>query len=102
MCKKITALLWAFVGVGLACAQPLDLNKANEIELDGLQGVGPALTRQVLAERNKAPFTDWADVTRRIKGIGPQKASRLSEQGVRVQGQAFADQPTAKPPQVSP
>jgi len=102
MSKKITILFGVFMGVGLASAQPIDLNKASEIELDGLQGVGPALTRQVLAERDKAPFTDWADVTRRVKGIGPQKAQRLSEQGVRVQGQALADQPATKPPMVSP
>lgn len=91
MFKKTTALLWAIVGAGLVCAQSIDLNQASEIELDGLQGVGPALTREVLRERNKAPFKDWADVTRRVKGIGPQKANRLSAQGVRVQDQAFAD-----------
>jgi competence protein ComEA len=102
MFKKITALLWVFIGTGLAWAQPIDLNKASEIELDGLAGVGPALTREVLRERDKAPFQDWADVTRRVRGIGPQKASRLSEQGVRVQGQAFASQRATPSPQVRP
>lgn len=92
MWKKITACWWALAGIGLAWAQTLELNLATEITLDGLKGVGPALTREVLSERDKAAFKDWSDVTRRVKGIGPRKASQLSEQGVRVQGQAFVGQ----------
>lgn len=96
MLKKITACGWA-LACGLAGAQAIDLNQATEITLDGLKGVGPALTREVLSERDKAPFQDWNDVTRRVKGIGPRKASQLSEQGVRVQGQPFAEQASAQP-----
>ena len=96
MLKKITVFLWAWVCMGQAGAQAIDLNQATEITLDGLKGVGPALTREVLNAREKAPFKDWDDVTRRVKGIGPQKANNLSEQGVRVQGQAFPGPPSAK------
>lgn len=91
MLKKIMALLWAVGWLGLALAQTLELNKASEMELDGLKGVGPVLTREIMSQRQKAPFKDWADVTSRVKGMGPQKASSLSAQGVRVQGQGFAD-----------
>lgn len=98
MLKKIMALLWALGGVGLALAQTLDLNQASEMELDGLKGVGPALTREIMGQRQKAPFKDWADVTRRVKGMGPQKASSLSAQGVRVQGQLFSDNAPQQPP----
>lgn len=97
MLKSITTLFWVFSLSGLAWAQQIDLNQATEIELDGLQGVGPSLTRVVLNERKKAPFKDWADVTQRVKGIGAQKARKLSEQGVRVQGQAFVTAPLAPP-----
>ena len=96
MLKKITACGWALAW-GLAGAQVIDLNQATEITLDGLKGVGPALTREVLSERDKAPFKDWNDVTRRVKGIGPRKANQLSEQGVRVQGLPFAEQTSAQP-----
>lgn len=91
MVKKIMTVLWAVCWVGLALAQTLDLNKASEMELDGLKGVGPVLTREIMGQRQKAPFKDWADVTSRVKGMGPQKASSLSAQGVRVQGQGFGD-----------
>ena len=89
MLKVITGFLLALGFIATAWSQELDLNKASEMELDGLNGVGPAMTRQVMNERLKSPFKDWADVTARIKGIGPQKANSLSAQGVRVQGLAF-------------
>jgi competence protein ComEA len=98
MLKKIAGVLLAVGFAGLTWAQPIDLNKATEIELDGLKGVGPVLTQEVMSERKKAPFKDWDDVTSRVKGIGPQKASNLSEQGVRVQGNAYAGKTAEKKP----
>jgi competence protein ComEA len=89
MLKKITGALLAFGFAGLTWAQQLDLNKATEVELDALKGVGPVLTKAVMDERKKAPFKNWEDATSRVKGLGPQKASSLSEQGVRVQGSAY-------------
>lgn len=98
MLKKIAAVLLAIAFAGLSMAQSIDLNKATEIELDGLKGVGPTLTREVMSERKKAPFRDWPDVMQRVKGIGPKKATSLSEQGVRVQGQGYAQAPASTPP----
>jgi competence protein ComEA len=89
MLKKITGALLAFGFAGLTWAQQIDLNKATEVELDALKGVGPVLTKAVMDERKKAPFKNWDDATSRVKGLGPQKASSLSEQGVRVQGSAY-------------
>lgn len=79
---------------GIAWAQ-VDLNKAQEIELDGLNGLGPTMTRAIMNERQKAPFRDWIDVMQRVKGIGPKKAASLSEQGVRVQGQPYGHAPAS-------
>jgi len=91
MCKNITILLAAIGFAGFVCAQT-ELNQASEIELDGLNGLGPAVTRQILAERDKSPFKDWPDAMRRIKGIGPHKAIRLSQQGLRIHGAPYPDQ----------
>ena len=96
MIKKIAAAIATVLWAGIAWAQ-VDLNKATEIDLDGLKGVGPALTREVMTERKKAPFRDWSDVMQRVKGIGPKKAANLSEQGVRVQGQGYGQAPPASP-----
>ncbi len=70
----------------LAWAQ-LDINQASEADLDSLLGVGPALTARILSQRSQAPFVDWADLMRRVKGIRPHTARRLDEQGVTVNGQ---------------
>ena len=89
MLKKITGALLALGFAGMTWAQQIDLNKATEVELDALKGVGPVLTKAVMDERKKAPFKNWEDATTRVKGLGPQKASSLSDQGVRVQGSAY-------------
>jgi competence protein ComEA len=89
MLNKITGALLAFGFASLTWAQQIDLNKATEVELDALKGLGPALTKAVMDERKKAPFKNWEDATSRVKGLGPQKASSLSEQGVRVQGSPY-------------
>ncbi len=67
----------------------VDVNQATEAQLDGLRGLGPATTRQILAERSKAPFKDWQDLLSRVKGLGPATAPRLSAEGLTVEGQAY-------------
>lgn len=68
-------------------APPLDVNQASEADLDSLRGVGPALTARILAQRAQAPFADWADLLRRVKGIRSTTAQHLAEQGLTVNGQ---------------
>ncbi len=89
---KISAGIVSILWMGVAWAQ-VDLNHAKEMDLDGLNGVGPTMTREIMRERQKTPFRDWADVMQRVKGIGPKKAASLSEQGVRVQGQGYGQAP---------
>lgn len=96
MIGKTATMLMTGLFAGLSWAQ-IELNKATEIDLDGLMGVGPSLTRQVLNERQKGAFTDWPDVMQRIKGIGPKKAASLSDQGLRVQGQLYTPSAFALP-----
>lgn len=85
MIPKTTVVLAAGLFAGLSWSQ-VELNQASEIDLDGLKGFGPAITRQVLTERQKAPFKDWRDLRQRIKGLGHQKATQLSAQGAQVNG----------------
>lgn len=88
MIPKTTAVLVTGLFAGL-CLADIELNTATEIDLDGLKGIGPATTRQVLAERQKAPFKDWPDVLARIRGLGQHKAMQLSDQGLRVEGAPY-------------
>ena len=79
--------LW--LAARLASAQTVDVAQAREIDLDGLRGLGPATTRIILQERERQPFKDWQDLMQRTPGIGPRKATQLSTQGLRVQGQSY-------------
>ena len=73
---------WAMFGV-----QALDINQANEAELDSFKGMGPALTAKVLQARAQAPFANWDDLAQRVSGMGAQKLKRFSQQGMTVNGQ---------------
>jgi competence protein ComEA len=71
----------------------LDINQANEAELDSVKGMGPALSAKVLTARAQGPFKDWADLMQRVSGIRQNKAKQFSEQGLTVNGQAFNTKP---------
>ena len=70
----------------------LELNQASEAELDGLRGIGPPFTRRLLAAREQRVFTDWQDLRKRVKGMGPKLSLSLSEQGLTVNGEKFQAQ----------
>ncbi|NBW26149.1 MAG: helix-hairpin-helix domain-containing protein [Betaproteobacteria bacterium] len=79
-------MLLALAG-GLCAAT--DINQANEAELDSIRGFGPPTTARILQERAKAPFADWADLMRRVKGIKQARARQLSNEGLTVNGQPY-------------
>jgi competence protein ComEA len=81
---KATALFLLFAlatGQGLAA---VEANTATEAELDSVKGLGPASTARIMKAREQKPFKDWADFTRRVKGIKPAAAAKLSDAGLTV------------------
>ena len=87
MRKKIIAFL-ACLPLSLALAG-VEINQASEADLDGIKGLGPATTRLILAERQKAEFKSWADLISRVKGLGENSAAKLSEAGLSVNGVGY-------------
>jgi competence protein ComEA len=81
--------------IGLSCwvicaaGSALEINQANEAELDSLKGMGPALSRHVLKARAEGEFQSWADVLQRVSGMGRGKAKQFSAQGLTVNGQPY-------------
>lgn len=73
---------------------PLEINAATQAQLESLPGIGPALAEKMLAARQAAPFTGWADLRRRVRGIGPRLAHKLSGAGLRVAGREFVETDT--------
>lgn len=91
MLKKIltlVALLYAAV-----CFAAVDVNKATAAELDGVKGIGPAISAKIVDERAKGSFKDWNDFIVRIKGIGEANAAKLSAEGLTVGGTGYKGVP---------
>ena len=95
--RTLLALIPALAALppGHAQGAPLELNSASRAELESLPGVGPELASRLLAARTQAPIGDWAELRRRVRGIGEANARRLSAHGLRIQGQAYASAPSA-------
>ncbi len=88
MIKKLMLAIAALAAsAGFAFAQ-VDVNKADEAALNGVKGLGPSTTKTILDERAKGEFKDWADLQKRVKGMGEKKAAKLSEAGLQVNGKA--------------
>lgn len=61
----------------LALGRKLDLNSASEEELALLPGVGPALARRLVSERQeRGRFRTWAEVDA-VSGVGDAKLRTL-------------------------
>lgn len=87
MLKKLLFAVAAFVvSTGFAFAQ-VEVNKADQAALDGVKGIGPAMSKTILDERKKGgDFKDWPDLEGRVKGIREKKATKLSDAGLTVNG----------------
>lgn len=87
MLKKILAILvMLYATVSFAA---VDVNKATAAELDGLKGIGPAISGKILDERKKGSFKDWQDFIDRVKGVGEKNAVTFSAEGMTVNGATF-------------
>lgn len=92
MFKKILAF---FAAMSLMAAfAAVDVNKGSEAELDSIKGIGPAKSKQIVAERKKGEFKSWEDFISRVKGMGEASAAKLSAEGLTVSGASY--KPAAK------
>jgi competence protein ComEA len=94
MIKKIMLAVATLVAsMGFAFAQ-VDVNKADASALDGVKGIGPAMSKTIIDARTKGgDFKDWADFEKRVKGVGDKRATQLSKAGLQVNGQSKAGAP---------
>jgi competence protein ComEA len=86
--KFLLAIATLIMTMGFAFAQ-VEVNKADQAALDGVKGIGPSLSKTIIAERKKnGDFKDWADLQKRVKGIGDKSSDKLSQAGLTVNGQS--------------
>ena len=93
MLKKILFLLtFLYAAVSFAA---VDANQASAADLDGIKGIGPAISGKILDERKKGDFKDWNDFISRVKGLREKSAAKFSAQGLTVNGSAYNGAPAA-------
>lgn len=82
----------------------VEANRASPEDLMAIKGIGPATSQRIVEARDHQAFTHWNDFIQRVRGIGPTRAARLSEQGLRVNGQPFENETTGlyRPPSPQP
>ena len=91
MLKKFFAALMMLCAFAAMAA--VDVNKANDAQLDGIKGIGPTTSKAILDERKKGDFKNWGDLVIRVKGMGEKRAAQLSEAGLTVNGEAYKGAP---------
>jgi competence protein ComEA len=101
MMKQLMLGLLSLIAVMQFAFAQVDVNKGDAAALDSVKGVGPAKSRLIIDERTKnGDYKDWADLQKRVKGIGAKSAAKLSAAGLLVNGQPFdgaaAPQPAGK------
>ncbi len=91
MLRRLNAFVFAAL-TALACQAfaAVDVNKANQAELETVKGIGPALSTKILDARKSAAFKDWGDFVDRVSGVGPGNAARFSQAGLTVGDQPYA------------
>jgi competence protein ComEA len=82
-------LITALAAFALNAFAAVDINKASQAELEGVKGIGPALSGKIIDARKTGAFKDWGDVVERIGGVGPNNAVKLSANGLTVGGAAY-------------
>lgn len=87
MLKKILAFVVMLYAAAAFAA--VDVNKASAADLDGLKGIGPAISSRIIDERKKGSFKNWQDFIDRVKGVGEHNAVKFSAEGLTVNGAAF-------------
>lgn len=86
--KLMLAVATLVASMSFAFAQ-VDVNKADASALDGVKGIGPAMSKTIVDARTKGgDFKDWADFQKRVKGVGDKRAAQLSKAGLQVNGQS--------------
>lgn len=77
----LAALTWA------GAAGAVDLNTATLDQLRGIRGIGPKTAQIILDERARGGrYVSFADLSDRVRGIGPRRAQALQSAGLTIDG----------------
>lgn len=88
MFKKLLCVLAMMFATTLAFAA-VEVNKADQAALESVKGIGTKMSARILDERKKSSFKDWADLMARVKGVKEGAATKLSKEGLTINGASF-------------
>ena len=91
--KILVSALLAFAAAAAFAA--VDVNKANQAELESIKGIGPSMSAKILVARKTGVFKDWTDLQSRVKGVRDGNSAKFSADGLTVNGAAFSATPVA-------
>ena len=98
MIRKLLAAL-CIAAFAFAAQAAVDVNKANQAELETVKGIGPGLSTKILDARKAGAFKDWNDLADRVGGVGPGNAAKFSQAGLTVNHTGYdGSAPAAKAP----
>ncbi|NYT81654.1 helix-hairpin-helix domain-containing protein [Alcaligenaceae bacterium] len=101
---SLKALLRAGVLAGIflpALSYGVDVNSATPEQLRGVRGIGPKTAETIVEERTRGGrYESIEDLSDRVKGIGPKKATALQAAGLTV-GKTTAASATPAAPQAA-
>jgi len=98
----LAALCAAALALASAQAQAVEANQASPADLDAIKGIGPVMVERIVSARQQRPFANWSDFSNRVRGVGPATATRLSANGLTVNGRRLGQEPPPTPIQWQP
>ena len=69
-------------------AYSMEFNTAEETRIAEFAGLGPKVAAEIVEQRTKRRFTNCGDLGFRVRSLSPFNLGKLSEQGMRVNGES--------------
>ncbi len=85
-----TLITFALALASAAAFAVVDVNKANQAELESIKGIGPSMSAKILDARKTGSYKDWSDLQFRVKGVRSGNAAKFSADGLTVNGASFS------------
>jgi competence ComEA-like helix-hairpin-helix protein len=93
----VFSTLIAIGGLGLAQAEPVNVNTATQSELESIKGIGPAKAKTIIAEREDGGhFQDANDLQKRVRGIGMKSVEKMVDNGLTIESPTAFREPNGK------
>lgn len=83
--------------LGMASAEPINVNTATQSELESIKGIGPAKAKTIIAERSDGGhFQDANDLQKRVRGIGMKSVEKMVDNGLTIESPSSFREPHGK------